>query len=74
MSQPERGETEKFITAVNSIKGAQVTQKQSGDPGSKPVTILLIKRKNRSQEEMFQAAKQAINALLACVNANEDNE
>ena len=60
-----------FMRAVAAIDGAQVLTKQPKAGESGMTTLLLIKRKRSTQEAMFDAAKEAINKLLDCVEENE---
>ncbi len=61
-----------FMQAVASTEGAQVLTKKSGSGDSGVTTLLLIKRRHRTQEAMFEAAKEAIDLLLSCVKRHEE--
>ena len=60
---------ERFLSVVSGLDGAQVLTKpvKDGDPG-KPATVLQIRLRKRSPEDMFSVAKDAVDRLLKCVN------
>jgi transcription-repair coupling factor (superfamily II helicase) len=60
---------EKFFEVVTALKGASVTTKQV-KVGSKEVsaTVLLIRLRKKSPEDMFGEAKEAVKMLKKCVN------
>ena len=53
----------KLVTNIPSVEGASVIG------GSE--TAIVIKRRNKSVEEMFDAAKAVINTLMSFVDENE---
>lgn len=61
---------ERFFGVVSGIEGAQLAQKSMPAElgGVQTNLVLIIKRKNKSQEDMFDAAKEAINAIGKCIN------
>ncbi len=59
----------KFLAVVGGMDGAQVLSKlvKTGNT-EKPATVLLIRLRKKTPEEMFAAAKSAVDGLLKCVN------
>lgn len=59
----------RFFEVVAKLPGAQVTEKavKSGSR-EKRATVLLIRQRKKTPEDMFQQAKEAVEKLLACVN------
>ena len=60
---------EKFFDAVRSIPGAQVVTKAVKTSGrERSATVLQIRLRKKTPEDMFCAAKDAVRELLKCVN------
>ena len=60
---------EKFFDAVRSIPGAQVVTKAVKTSGrERSATVLQIRLRKKTPEDMFGAAKDAVRELLKCVN------
>ncbi len=59
----------RFFEAVSKLPGAQVLEKPVKSGGSdRMTTVLQIRQRKKSPEEMFTVAKEAVEKLLACVN------
>ena len=59
---------EKFFAVVNSMPGAQVLTKEVKDMGkARQATVLQIRQRKKSPEDMFLTAKDAVNELKRCV-------
>ena len=65
-------ESERFLSAVSRIDGAQVLTKAVKAGGrEKTVTVLLIRQRRKTPEDMFVTAKEAVEKLLSCVKNEE---
>jgi transcription-repair coupling factor (superfamily II helicase) len=59
----------RFFEAVSKLPGAQVLEKPVKSGGSdRMTTVLQIRQRKKSPEEMFTVAKEAVEKLRACVN------
>ena len=60
---------EKFFGVVNGLNGAQVMTKtvKQGER-ERSATVLQIRQRKKTPEEMFSVAKEAVDSLLKCVN------
>lgn len=63
----------KFFAEVSRMNGAQVLEKavKTGS-GTENSTILQIRQRKKSPEEMFSAAKDAVERLLKCVGDQQE--
>ncbi|MBO6061575.1 MAG: transcription-repair coupling factor, partial [Clostridia bacterium] len=60
---------ERFFAVVSGIQGAQVMTKAVKSGGrEKNSTVLQIRLRKKSPEEMFEVSKEAVEKLLKCVN------
>ncbi|MCR5611066.1 MAG: transcription-repair coupling factor [Clostridiales bacterium] len=65
-----RIEPVRFLEAVGRIPGSQVVSKAVKTGGSESIaTVLLIRLRNKTAEEMFRAAKEAVRELEKCIEA-----
>ena len=63
---------DKFLSAVSRMNGAQVLTKAVKAGGrEKTVTVLLIRQRRKTPEDMFVTAKEAVEKLLSCVKNEE---
>ncbi|MBO4849242.1 MAG: transcription-repair coupling factor [Clostridia bacterium] len=63
---------ERFFEVVSRLPGAQVMTKtvKSGS-GERSATVLQIRQRKKSPEDMFLAAKEAVDDLMKCINTEE---